>query len=191
MGHLSCWPDPGINDSDGRRLPARNMGWPDAVNYVVWLARFTGRNYRHLTEAEWEYCCRAGDLGPCSLVGLAGPVNSDYVNFDGRLTFERAPKSHFRGHVTPVGEFPPNAFGLYDMHGNVWEWVKDQWHENYRGAPLDGSAWINDRQCDDRVVRGGSYRSGARYIRSASRGRPTSNPSDLLKVGLRVARSLW
>lgn len=139
----------------------------------------TGRPYRLLTEAEWEYVARADTTSAYSWGDEIGKGNANCLAcesaWDNRET-------------SPVGSFKPNAFGLYDMHGNVWQWVEDCYHDNYEGAPTDGSAWIS-KDCSRRVVRGGSWGQNSRIVRSAFRGRnePYVQNDDL---GFRVARTL-
>jgi formylglycine-generating enzyme required for sulfatase activity len=172
------------------RLPLRGVSWRDARVYTGWLSNQLSKRYRLLTEAEWEFCCRAGGEQAVSLEGIVGPITSAHANFDGRLAWPGSGRTKFRDRTTSVGSFGGNSFGLYDMHGNLWEWVEDQWHENYEGAPKDGSAWVENTRTQDRVARGGSFRSGAKYIRCASRGRPATNPRSFSDVGFRIARDL-
>ena len=135
--------------------PVINVNWEDARAYVRWLSRETGESYRLPSEAEWEYAARAGTTTPFH---TGATLSTDQANY-GRN----------RGQTTPVGTFAPNAFGLYDVHGNVWEWVEDCWHNSYRGAPNDGVAWTVGGDCGRRVLRGGSCHFIPRYLRSAAR----------------------
>ncbi|MBV8191514.1 MAG: formylglycine-generating enzyme family protein [Alphaproteobacteria bacterium] len=141
--------------------PVINVSWQDAKSYMAWLAKKTDRRYRLPTEAEWEYAARAGTSTAYSWGSEIGAGNSNCV------TDEAA--AGRRG-TSPVGQFPSNAFGLYDMHGNVWEWVEDCWNEYYIGAPVDGSAWLSG-DCSRRVLRGGSWLDVPRQVRSAARNR--------------------
>ncbi len=161
---------------DGKQ-PAINMSWDDAQEYVKWLSGLTGQSYRLLTEAEWEYAARAGSAGPYSFEGDAS-VLGEYAWY--------SENSGSRTH--PVGEKRPNAFGLYDMHGNVWEWVEDCYHDRYNGAPTDGAAWT-EGDCSRRVVRGGSWFGNPRYLRSAGRLR-VATAYRLNYLGFRVGRTL-
>ena len=137
----------------GDDLPVEQVSWYDAVEFCKQLSRKTGKHYRLPSEAEWEYACRAG-------------TNTCYF-FGNELTGKQA---NFKGSKTiPVGKYPANAFGLYDMHGNVWEWCQDYWHGNYDGAPTDGSAWIKDGYDEYRVMRGGSWAFNLVLCRSARR----------------------
>ena len=144
----------------GRR-PVVNMTSGDANSYVGWLSRETGKPYRLLSEAEWEYVARAGTTTPYH---FGDTISANQANYKGVF-----------GRTTPTGFFPANDFGLHDMHGNVWEWVEDCWHGNYQGAPTDGSAWTaagNDSvggSCDFRVLRGGSWSASPVFLRSAFR----------------------
>ncbi|WP_315790749.1 SUMF1/EgtB/PvdO family nonheme iron enzyme [Fischerella sp. JS2] len=156
-------PDPSKFKGDNR--PVESVSWYDAVEFCARLSRKTGREYRLASEAEWEYACRAGTT---TRFYFGETITTDLANYDGNCISGDAPKGKYREETTPVGYFPPNAFGLYDMHGNVWEWCADSWHNNYAGAPADGSAWqgLND---EDRVLRGGSWHSHPRNCSSASR----------------------
>ena len=130
------------------------------------------------SEAEWEYACRAGTKTAFS---FGDKITPDLVNYDGNYPYKSAPKGKYRKKTTDVGTFPPNAFGLYDMHGNVWEWCEDDWDDNYINVPTDGSAWKsrsrrnimsfpggswNDRR---KLLRGGSWDQSAWGCRSAAR----------------------
>ncbi len=137
----------------GRR-PVINVSWNDAKQYTEWLSRKTGKTYRLLTEAEWEYAARAGTTAAYS--------------FGDSITTQQANNNNTLGRTVPVGSYPANAFGLHDMHGNVWEWTEDCWSANYNGAPSDGSAWTTGN-CGRRVLRGGSWRGSPRDMRSAGR----------------------
>jgi formylglycine-generating enzyme required for sulfatase activity len=158
-------------------LPVTGMFWDQAIEFCHRLSRDTGRNYRLPTEAEWEYACRAGTETPFSFgqtitTDLANYRGTDCGNVDEQWflsgSYDRGPKGIFRDDITPIDAFPPNAFGLYDMHGNVSEWCLDPWHGNYRGAPADGSAWISGGD-DNVVIRGGSFNTFPAHCRSASR----------------------
>ena len=143
--------DPSYFKGDG--CPVERVSWYEAVEFCTRLSVHTGREYRLPTEAEWEYACRAGTT---TQYYFGDALTSELANYDANQT-------------TPVGTYPANAFGLYGMHGNVWEWCQDHWHDNYKGAPTDGSAWDDQRKNDSRVLRGGSWYSYPRLCRSASR----------------------
>ncbi|MEO0970858.1 MAG: formylglycine-generating enzyme family protein, partial [Cyanobacteria bacterium J06639_18] len=129
----------------------------------------TGRTYRLPSEAEWEYACRARTSSPFY---FGDTITTNLANYDGNSTYSNGPKGKYRQETTEVGSFPPNAFGLYDMHGNIWEWCEDTRHERYNGAPNTGSAWVeNDSENDNRsrVLRGGSWYINPIFCRSAYR----------------------
>ncbi|MDF5731255.1 MAG: formylglycine-generating enzyme family protein [Rhizonema sp. PD38] len=164
----------------GDKRPVEQVSWNDAVEFCDRLAAHTKRQYRLPSEAEWEYACRAGTTTPFH---FGETITTDLANYrgtddkDGKWlgSYGTGPKGIYRGETTVVGSFEvANAFGLYDMHGNVWEWCLDDWHGNYEGAPTDGIAWLddNDNLCQkngDAVLRGGSWIYNSRYCRSASR----------------------
>jgi formylglycine-generating enzyme required for sulfatase activity/class 3 adenylate cyclase len=172
-----------LNDSGFGRghQPAINVSWDDAQRYVGWLSRMTGKPYRLLSEAEYEYAMRAGTQTAYPWGDEIGQGNANCngcgSQWDGQ-------------HPAPVGSFAPNQFGLYDMAGNVWESVEDCLHDNYKGAPEDGSAWIEGDDCvRGHVVRGGSWLDFPEFLRSAARdGRP--NDARLSNYGFRVGRTL-
>ncbi|MDE5071609.1 MAG: formylglycine-generating enzyme family protein, partial [Trichodesmium sp. St5_bin8] len=124
-----------------------------------------GKKYSLPSESQWEYACRAGTTTPFY---FGETIRSELVNYDGNYTYADAPKGKCRKETTDVGIFPPNAFGLYDMHGNVLEWCQDVWHHNYNGAPADGSAWEAGLGLT-RIFRGGSWSFYPRRCRSAYR----------------------
>jgi formylglycine-generating enzyme required for sulfatase activity len=158
----------------GRGLqPVINVSWDDATAYVQWLSARTGKTYRLPSEAEWEYAARAGSK-------TNYPWGDDIEPSQARYDSDEGP--------VPVGRYAPNAFGLYDTVGNVWEWTGDCWSDDYQGAPTDGSARRRDAWWH-RVLRGGSWAFPARYVRSASRdGEGTGARFEV--YGFRVLRSL-
>lgn len=159
------------------KRPVERVNWDEAVEFCQKLSQKTGRIYRLPSEAEWEYACRAGTTTPFY---FGETITTDLANYrgtdfdcNGKVylgNYGQGLKGEFRQETTPVGSFPPNAFGLYDMNGNVWEWCQDSWHDNYNGAPTDGSAW-NDKDNDNkyRVLRGGSWGIHPTECRSAAR----------------------
>jgi len=158
-------PDP--SNFKGENRPVENISWDEAKEFCKRLAKKTGREYRLPTEAEWEYACRAGTDSPFA---FGETITPDYVNYDGNFPYAKAKKGKYRKETVEVGSLGvANGWGLYDMHGNVWEWCEDLWHGNYEGAPRDGSAWLSGGDSSRRVVRGGSYGNFARYCRSAYR----------------------
>jgi formylglycine-generating enzyme required for sulfatase activity len=161
--------DPNPSAFKGDDRPVERISWYDALEFCARLnfrINFTaGRDYRLPSEAEWEYACRAGTTTPFY---FGETITTDLANYCGNYTYGNAPQGEYRDQTTTVGSFPPNAFGLYDMHGNVLEWCADTWHNIYQGAPKDGSAWINDN--DNLIVlRGGSWYDDPGSCRSASR----------------------
>jgi len=155
----------------GTNQPVENVSWNDAVKFCQKLNQKTKRIYRLPSEAEWEYACRAGTTTPFY---FGETITTDLVNYDGNYTYASAPKGQYRKQTTPVGNFPPNAFGLHDMHGNIWEWCQDYWHDNYQRAPIDGSAWLTTALSsgllsNSRLLRGGSWYDNPGNCRSANR----------------------
>jgi formylglycine-generating enzyme required for sulfatase activity len=153
-------------------LPVENVSWDDAKQFCEKLSQMVGKAYRLPSEAEWEYACRAG-----TTADHAGDLDAMacYSKNSGNTTRQ-------------VGQKQPNAFGLYDMHGNVWEMCEDNWHGNYQGAPTDGSAWLSGGNSSLRVVRGGTWFDSLDSCRSASRG--TIKPGDRYNdLGVRVVIS--
>ncbi|MDX2212585.1 MAG: formylglycine-generating enzyme family protein, partial [Oculatellaceae cyanobacterium bins.114] len=150
----------------GDQRPVEKVSWFEAVEFCQRLSRKTGRNYRLPSEAEWEYACRAGTTTPFH---FGETVTAEWVNCNGSEPYSDAPKSEHRQRTTYVGCFPANAFGLFDMHGNVWEWCADHWHGNYTNAPMDGSVWVTGGNSERRVLRGGSWNYAPGDCRSACR----------------------
>jgi formylglycine-generating enzyme required for sulfatase activity len=177
-------PDP--SGFKGEHCPVEQVSWDDAVEFCDRLSALTGRTYRLPTEAEWEYACRAGTTTPFH---FGETITTDLANYNGDYTYQDAPKGENRAQTTEVGIFPPNAFGLSDLHGNVWEWCLDHWHGNYEGAPIDGSAWLTEDDRVNRIVRGGSWFDGPWYCRSAGRSRHAPGLRDD-NLGFRVVCAL-
>jgi formylglycine-generating enzyme required for sulfatase activity len=156
----------------GANRPVEQVSWYDAVEFCSRLSQYTGRPYSLPSEAEWEYACRAGTTTPFH---FGETITSKLANYNADYTYGTGVKGTYRKETTPVGSFnAANAFGLYDMHGNVWEWCLDDWHDNYEGAPTDGSAWFydNDNLSQKQgyaVLRGGSWINNPYICRSASR----------------------
>jgi len=167
-------------DSWGRgKMPVVDVSWDGARRYVTWLSQVTGKHYRLPTEAEWEYAARAGTSTryPWGHEVGVGHANCNGCGSDWILQ------------TAPVGSFPPNAYGLFDMQGNVWEWVEDIWHDSFDGAPSDGSAWLDRGDPTFRVIRGSSWHNEPELTRSAIRfERHRKVQFDTL--GFRVARTL-
>jgi formylglycine-generating enzyme required for sulfatase activity len=162
----------------GDDCPVEQVSWDDTQDFIRKLNQKTGLAYRLPSEAEWEYAARAGSTTDWSH-GNEAPRLADFAWH----SVNSGSKSQ------AVAQKRPNAFGLYDMHGNVWEWVEDCWHANYSGAPANGSAWITACSSTDRVLRGGSWGNILSYLRSANRGR--NAPDDRYhNTGLRLAKTL-
>ncbi|NEP16347.1 MAG: formylglycine-generating enzyme family protein [Leptolyngbya sp. SIO4C1] len=148
----------------GAERPVECVYWGEAVEFCQRLLQRTGRDYQLPSEAQWEYACRAGTVTPFYF----GPtITPEIVNYAGDCTYGKGLKGIYRQETVDVGSFPPNAFGLYDMHGNVWEWCLDDWHSSYQGAPADGSAWKSSGE--RKLLRGGSWNDYPRNCGSAFR----------------------
>lgn len=177
---INCDLDPDPSTFKGDKRPVEQVSWLEAVEFCARLSAATGREYRLPSEAEWEYACRAGTTSPFA---CGETITTDLANYCGDLTrpsgvytitdsdsYGQGPKGVFRAQTTDVGTFPPNAFGLYDQHGNVFEWCADTWHDNYQGAPRYGRAWVETSQHPMlRLARGGAWNVGTWYCRSAAR----------------------
>jgi formylglycine-generating enzyme required for sulfatase activity len=150
----------------GLDRPVESITWFEAIEFCDRLSRKTGKAYRLPSEAEWEYACRAGTKTPFH---FGDTLSTEIANYDGNYTYGQGVKGEYRQQTTPVGKFPANAFGLHDMHGNVWEWCADHWHGSYDRAPQDGSVWETGGNSDYRLLRGGSWNSSPAYCRSAIR----------------------
>ena len=174
-------------DEAGRRgrQPVVNVSWVDAKAYVAWLSKATGKSYRLLSEAEREYVARAGTDTP---FWFGSAITTKQANYDGSVGYGDSPKGEFRQRTLPVDFFAPNPFGLYQVHGNVFEWTEDCWAPNYAGAPIDGTA-RERADCGGRTLRGGSMLDAPDALRSAARLGFSPN-ARAGKIGFRVARSL-
>ncbi|KRB93880.1 bifunctional serine/threonine-protein kinase/formylglycine-generating enzyme family protein [Duganella sp. Root198D2] len=178
------WQQPGFAQDD--RHPVVCVSWYDAQLYLQWLSEKTGQEYRLPSETEWEYACRAGSHTAFS---FGDEITPEHANYDGHFTYNDGPKGNSHGGTTRVGSYQPNPWGLFDMHGNVWEWTQDTVHDNYLGAPIDGSAWEQGGDQARRILRGGAWLYQPRYLRSALRnGYSALLANDV--VGFRVARKL-
>ncbi|NEO36565.1 MAG: formylglycine-generating enzyme family protein [Moorea sp. SIOASIH] len=177
-------PNPSYFKGDDR--PVERVSWDDAVEFCERLSQYTKRPYRLPSEAEWEYACRAGTTTPFH---FGETITTEFANYNGKYTYGSGPKGKYVKETTPVGSFGVgNDFGLYDMHGNVWEWCADHWHSNYQGAPRDGSAWEDHNDNDNfRLLRGGCWDLSPGDCRSGSRLNydPTLRPY-FLYIGFRV-----
>jgi formylglycine-generating enzyme required for sulfatase activity len=185
----------------GDELPVEGVEWRDAIEFCARLSRYTKKNYRLPSEAEWEYACRAGTTTPFH---FGETITLELANYNASFVYQEEAAGEPKEKTTPVKTFSQNAFGLYDMHGNLWEWCLDPWNKNYEGAPKDGSVWDNKNKDNIyhntldsmnilikdsryRIVRGGSWGSDPRYCRSANR---DDLDFDNLNVGFRPVFSL-
>jgi formylglycine-generating enzyme required for sulfatase activity len=177
------WRDPGFAQEGSH--PAVCVSWDDANAYANWLAKKTGKPYRLPSEAEWEYAARAGTTTP---FWWGSSVTPDQANYNGTYVYGGGgSKGVYRQGTVPVGSFAANPWGLYNVHGNAWQWTLDCWHDSYNGAPADGSA-MTARNCKSgRVARGGSWYDFPTNLRAAVRVRyPAVNSGS----GFRLARSV-
>jgi formylglycine-generating enzyme required for sulfatase activity len=166
----------------GPQTPVDNVSWTAAVNFCAQLSQLADRRFRLPSEAQWEYACRAGTPTPFHF----GPsITTDLANYNGFFTYRAAPQGLYRHVTTDVRSFPPNAFGLFDMHGNLWEWCADAWHDDYVGAPADGSAWGAECHAAERIARGGSWHEPPDVCRSALRIKFRASEGDDF-IGFRV-----
>jgi len=176
-------------ESNTDQRPVEQVSWEDAMEFCHRLSLRTGRTYALPSEAQWEYACRAGTTTPFH---FGDTISPELANYRGDLAYADGPQGVYRKQTTPVGMFPANAWGLHDMHGNVWEWCLDEWHDSYEGAPTDGRAWLDAAEREKskesvkiKLLRGGSWYGNPWYCRSACRNH--NRPDDaLLNVGFRV-----
>ena len=171
----------------GKNHPVTQVSWFDATEFCDRLSQKTGHNYHLPSEAQWEYACRAGTTTPFH---FGETINFNLANYDSSYLYRSESKGICSKKTTEVGSFQhPNFFGLFDMHGLVWEWCLDNWHQNYNEAPANGYAWLDSDDNNTRVMRGGSWRNEPFLCRSSSRQfnyiNETSN-----NIGFRVIRSL-
>jgi formylglycine-generating enzyme required for sulfatase activity len=157
----------------GEQRPVVNVSWRDAMAFCQRLRLRTGHNYTLPSEAQWEYACRAGTT---TAFHWGATISTKLANYDGKEMYGDGEKGEYRQQTVDVASFPANPWGLHDMHGNVFEWCADHWHNNYEGAPEDGSAWIDekDKRSDNimklRLLRGGAWATLPANCRSAVRG---------------------
>jgi formylglycine-generating enzyme required for sulfatase activity len=161
----ASWRNPGFSQDDSH--PVVCVNWHDAKAYATWCAKVTGKSYRLLSEAEWEYVARAGTTTP---FWWGVSITTSEANYNGNYVYKGGGnKGEYRKRTVPVGSFAANPWGLYCVHGSVWEWCEDAWHDNYKGAPSDGSAWLEGGDASRRVLRGGSWSYDPGGLRSACR----------------------
>ncbi|QNH59942.1 bifunctional serine/threonine-protein kinase/formylglycine-generating enzyme family protein [Limnospira indica] len=192
----NLYPEP--SNFKGLNLPVERVSWYDAIEWCARLSKRMGKPYRLPSEAEWEYAARAGTNSPFH---VGDTLTTDIANYNGNCTYSSEPKGVYHQKTTPVGQFQhANAFGLYDIHGNIWEWCADPWHEGYGGAPSDGRVWDGQHiyvgdlvnvliSKDTKVLRGGSWYGNPDYCRSGYRF--SGGSGDLnVSYGFRVACAL-
>ncbi len=177
--------NPAIFIGNGDR-PVESVSWDDVRGFCQKLIERSGKPYRLPSESEWEYACRAGTL---TAFCFGETIAANLATYNGSMPYKYAPQGESSASTTEVGSFPANAFGLHDMHGNVWEWCEDNWHDDYDLLPKDGSAWTQGGDLSCRVVRGGSWRDPAHYCRSAKRSKNPTNQGDRC-TGFRIAVTL-
>ena len=147
----TTWRNPGFKQNDDH--PVTVVSWNDAQAFAKWLQKLSKRTVRLPTEAEWEYACRAGTT---TEYHFGDVINTDQVNYDGNYSWNGSPKGKWREQTTPVGSFPANAWGLFDMHGNVWEWCED-WYGPYSAEDQIDPCRTTKYSDEDRVLRGGCW----------------------------------
>lgn len=157
-------PDP--SHFRGQQRPVESVSWLEAVEFCDRITQYTGRRYQLPSEAQWEYACRAGTQTPFH---TGETITSQLADYIGTTTYQAEAAGAYRQSTLSVGQLSANAFGLQDMHGNVWEWCADDWHRTYQGAPRDGRAWTEVRRSPMRTIRGGGWLDAPAKIRSASR----------------------
>jgi len=170
--------------------PVINVSWNDAQAYAKWLSEQTKEQYRLPSEAEWEYACRAGTNMPFSSGEV---IVTDQINYNGNSPYRGDDsKGEYRKQTVPVATLLANPWGLYEMHGNIWEWTADCWHRNYTDAPYDGTAWLEglNAECNRRVIRGGAWCDKADLMRSATRSRSTISRI-FYELGFRLVKVFW
>ena len=162
--------NPNPSRFNGEQRPVEQVSWEDAMEFCHRLSQRTGRHYTLPSEAQWEYACRAGTTTPFH---WGATISTNLANYNGREVYGDGEKGEYRQQTMDVASFPANPWGLHDMHGNVWEWCADQWHDNYEGAPEDGRAWIDEvAKSNDlklRLLRGGAWYFLPAHCRSAYR----------------------
>jgi formylglycine-generating enzyme required for sulfatase activity len=188
LGKVECDLNPDPANFKGAQRPVEQVSWEEAVEFCKRLSQRSQKTYMLPSEAQWEYACRAGTTTPFHFgqtltTDLANYRGTDWEEYNWSGSYGNGPKGVFREKTTNVGSFKPNAFGLYDMHGNVWEWCLDCWNDSYEGAPTDGNMWESNNE--RKVLRGGSWSNVPTHCRAASRGdHARDNRNDL--IGFRI-----
>jgi formylglycine-generating enzyme required for sulfatase activity len=175
--------------------PVEQVSWYDAVEFCQRLSQLTGQDYRLPTEAEWEYACRAvtsdrSENLPLPPFHFGETLTDKLANYRANSIYAEEPKGEERRETTAVGHFSPNAFGLYDMHGNVYEWCEDDYRDSYVDASTDGSAWRSGNKSTTKVIRGGCWHFSPYFCRCAYRGYYSPDVSKS-SLGFRVVRAAW
>jgi len=171
----------------GDNRPVERVNWHESMAFCDRLSKKLGQHYSLPSESQWEYACRAGTTSPFY---FGETITTYLANYNGKYTYGSAPMGTYREKTTEVGSFFPNHFGLHDMHGNVWEWCLDHWHDSYEGAPTDGTAWVTGGDSNLRMLRGGSWNSFPRCCRCAYRLFNFPGNRDFDLVGFRVVSVL-
>lgn len=164
--------------------PVINVSWNDAKAYAAWLSKKTGKQYRLPSESEWEYAARAGTATPFA---FGATITTAQANYDGTSSYGDGPAGENRERTVAVGSFPANAFGLHDMHGNVWEWIEDCWSDEYTADTPANGAPLQRPDCMGRVMRGGSWEDHPSDVRSAARV-GSSQDDQFWSDGIRIVR---
>lgn len=180
-GQQRDWRSPGFAQDD--RHPVVCVSWHDAKAYAAWLSSTTGKRYRLLSEAEREFVTRAGTVTP---FWWGNTISTDQANYDGRITYASGPVGEWRNATLAVDSFLPNPWGLYNVHGNIWDWTEDCWNETNTGNPGDGTA-RSSGDCSLRVVKGASFNNAPHTLRAARREREVAD-NRIVTFGFRVAR---
>jgi formylglycine-generating enzyme required for sulfatase activity len=170
----------------GPDRPVERVNWHEAQEFCARLRVLTGRDYGLPSEAQWEYACRAGTT---TAFHFGEVISPNVANYDGNFSYNGSPKGDYKEETTPVGHYGvSNGYGLFDMHGNVWEWCSDHWHSSYEGAPNGGEAWIDKNAEKDasRVLRGGSWIDSPGYCRSAFRYYNLAADARYYSIGFRI-----
>jgi formylglycine-generating enzyme required for sulfatase activity len=185
-----CTQKPGDQGWGRGRKPVINVNWDDARQFAAWLSKKTGQRYRLPTEAEWEYAARGSSKAsePNAPFSFGATINYRQANYDANFVYNGGKQGIYRQKTVDVGSMPRNAFGLHEMHGNVWEWVEDCYRNTYAGAPTDGSAVVASN-CSLRILRGGAWNYYPQLLRSAYR-YATAGSVRMDNAGFRVARSM-
>ncbi len=187
LSEIKIFLNPEPSRFKGVNRPVENISWYEAVEFCARLSRKTGKNYCLPSEAQWEYACRGETMTDFH---FGETITTELANYNGSSNYAEAPKGIYRSQTTDVGSFKPNAFGLYDFHGNVWEWCADFWHSNYNGVPTDGGVWEYRGDDSLRLLRGGSWNDHFPNCRSACRLRYQPDCRASI-VGFRVAVSVF